>query len=202
MLSQFDVLFLTSEQLAGPLLASLLQATFLVTERIHEHQLAAALPTAFRRPASTAKGRQFFYWLRRLGLAIALLKIGHLDGTSFLWLVPGVALFALGMGVRWLAVATLGRLFSRQLMIQSDHVLVTSGLYRHIRHPAYTGTLLCNCGIGLVTLNWISGLVIIGTTVVLLRQRIRIEEELMIEAFGEEYEDYRRGTICLVPWIY
>jgi protein-S-isoprenylcysteine O-methyltransferase Ste14 len=44
--------------------------------------------------------------------------------------------------------------------------------------------------------------VIIGATMILLRQRIRIEERLMIEGFGEEYETYRKGTECLVPWIY
>jgi len=140
--------------------------------------------------------------LRRLGLAVSLLTIGHLDAAPLPWLVPGVALFAAGMVVRWRAVAALGRFFSRQLMIQNDQVLVTDGLYRHIRHPAYTGMLLCNCGIGCATLNWISGLVIIGATVILLRQRIRIEERLMIEGFGEEYEAYRKGTECLVPWIY
>ena len=202
MFSQFEVFILTPCQLVGPLLAILLQATFFVTERVHEQRISAAMRVAIRRPTDTAMGRQFFYWLRRLGLAVAMLKIGHVDSASIFWLLPGVALFGIGMGVRWLAVATLGRLFSRQLMIQSDHLLVTDGLYRHIRHPAYTGALLCNCGIGWVTLNWISGLVIIGTTVVLLRQRIQIEERLMIEAFGEEYEGYCQGTERLIPWIY
>jgi protein-S-isoprenylcysteine O-methyltransferase Ste14 len=200
MLAQWNTFVLEPDQLRGPLLAILLQATFFVTERLHERQRSA--PDAKIRPARPAAGRQFLYWLRRLGLAIGLLRIGHLDNLSPLWLMPGVALFAAGMGVRWFAVSTLGQFFTRQLMIQRDHVLRKDGLYRYVRHPAYSGMLLCNCAIGWLTFNWISFVVITGTTMVLLRQRIMIEEALLIAAFGQEYEGYRRDTQSIVPWIY
>jgi|SRR5678816_3151037 hypothetical protein len=101
----FEPFILTPDKLAGPLLAILLQATFLVTERVHERRISAVMPAVRRLPTSTAKGRQFLYWLRRLGLAVSLLTIGHLDAAPLPWLVPGVALFAAGMVVRWRAVA-------------------------------------------------------------------------------------------------
>jgi protein-S-isoprenylcysteine O-methyltransferase Ste14 len=121
-------------QLGGRLLAILLQATFLVTVWLHEGQRPA--PDTRLRPTVPAKGRQFLYWLRRLGLAIGLFRIGHLDGVPSSWLISGVALFAAGVGVRWFAVSTLGQFFTRQL-IQRDHVLCKDALYRYVRHPAY-----------------------------------------------------------------
>ena len=50
---------------------------------------------------------------------------------------------------------TLGRYFTFTVMTSADQPVVTSGPYRFVRHPGYTGVLLIVIGAGLVNSNWI-----------------------------------------------
>ena len=63
-----------------------------------------------------------------------------IDGESIRWL--GVVLFAAGGALRIWPVFVLGRRFSGLVAIQPGHTLVTSGIYRLIRHPSYLGLLV------------------------------------------------------------
>lgn len=63
-----------------------------------------------------------------------------IDGDAIRWL--GVVLFAAGGALRIWPVFVLGRRFSGLVAIQPGHTLVTSGVYRVIRHPSYLGLLI------------------------------------------------------------
>jgi len=79
--------------------------------------------------------------------------------------------------------------------------LVKDGLYKHIRHPLYLGEILRNFGIVSIFSSGYGILfIMIGTIFLLLR--INVEEEMLIEAFGSDYEDYKRKTKKLIPYIY
>ena len=70
--------------------------------------------------------------------------------------IPDVitVLFVLGgMAIRWIAISALGKHFTVNLTVLDGHSLVTTGLYKHIRHPSYTGLLLSFVGCGLSTNN-------------------------------------------------
>lgn len=191
-----------ADGLLGPLLALALQGVFHVAETLHERW--AGGPGSFRRRmASEAEpGRRSLFRLRRIGHAWAFLELGRLGGAGSRWIVAGLTLFGAGLVVRWLAIFTLGRFFTRKLTIQPGHHLYTGGLYRFVRHPSYTGTLVCNVGIAFVTCNWISAVLIAGSTLLLRLQRITLEERMLEQAFGEEYGRYRRRTKRLIPWVY
>ena len=77
-----------------------------------------------------------------------------------------------------------------------------TGLYRWMRHPSYTGLLLCMLAVGLHTRNWISLLVIVSPTTAALLYRIHVEEIALRDHFGQEYLDYSRETKRLVPGVY
>ena len=88
-----------------------------------------------------------------------------------------------------------------RLQIVEGQQLVKDGLYKHIRHPLYLGEILRNFGIvSIFSSGYGVLLVIVGTVFLLLR--IKLEEEMLIEAFGPDYEDYKRKTKRLVPYIY
>ena len=65
----------------------------------------------------------------------------------------GCLIIAAGVGIRWIAVATLGRQFTLQVAIIKDHRLVDYGIYGVVRHPSYLGSLASFIGLGLVVEN-------------------------------------------------
>jgi protein-S-isoprenylcysteine O-methyltransferase Ste14 len=119
------------------------------------------------------------------------------------WTVIVSSLFFLvGLIIRVHAVTTLGRLFTTTVSIQPHHRIVRSGLYAHVRHPAYLGSLLLCAAVGLSFENWASALVLLVLVVPAFLNRIRIEEMALAEAFGEEYAEYSRATKRLIPGVY
>ena len=107
-----------------------------------------------------------------------------------------------GLALRWTAVLSLGKSFSANVAIHSTQRVHKTGLYRWMRHPSYTGLLLCILAVGLHPRNWISLLVIFIPPTAALLYRIHVEEIALREHFGQEYIDYSRQTSRLIPGIY
>jgi protein-S-isoprenylcysteine O-methyltransferase len=123
-------------------------------------------------------------------------------GPAGIWRPAGAAVFAAGIGVRWYAILSLGRFFTVNVAIASDHQLVETGPYRRVRHPSYTGALLAFLGLGLCLDNWASLAALVVPVSVVFWWRMRIEEAALLETFGERYRDYMRRTRRLIPFIY
>ena len=101
-----------------------------------------------------------------------------------------------------LALNTLGKEWSLTARVVEGHKLATRGPYSLVRHPIYTGMLGMLLATGLVTSYWpalVIALVVffIGTII-----RVRIEERLLRETFGSEFDDYARRVSAIVPGIY
>ncbi|HEY9764977.1 MAG TPA: isoprenylcysteine carboxylmethyltransferase family protein, partial [Chroococcales cyanobacterium] len=77
-----------------------------------------------------------------------------------------------------------------------------SGLYRFIRHPSYTGSLICFLGMGLSYSNYLSLLLMFFAPLLALVNRIGVEEKVLNKIFGQEYADYVSRTKKLLPGIY
>jgi len=88
-----------------------------------------------------------------------------------------------------------------RLQITEDHQLVKDGLYKEIRHPIYLGETIRNFGI-VIIFSSVYGALFIGIATILLLFRIRIEEKMLVQVFGEEYEEYQRNTKRIIPHIY
>jgi protein-S-isoprenylcysteine O-methyltransferase Ste14 len=86
--------------------------------------------------------------------------------------------------------------------IRDNHQIKKDGLYKVIRHPAYSGSILSFIGFGISLNNWISLIIITILIVSAMLYRISIEEKLLIEHFGPDYLEYTKKTYRLVPWIY
>jgi len=122
-----------------------------------------------------------------------------IGGEATRWL--GVVLFAAGGALRIAPVFTLGERFSGLAAIQPNHELVTDGLYRYIRNPSYLSLLISTLGWALAFRSSI-GVVLTALIVIPLVARMRSEEALLGEHFGEAYAAYRARTWRLVPWVY
>lgn len=119
------------------------------------------------------------------------------------WCVPvGMVAFIIGIVLRWYSIIHLGRFFTVNVAIASDHELVDTGPYRFVRHPSYTGALLAFVGFGMVLCNWASLLVLVVPITVAFLYRINVEERALLEALGDHYHAYVERTKRLIPLLY
>jgi len=114
----------------------------------------------------------------------------------------GSGLILTGMIIRFAAIRSLGKFFTVNLGIQDNHRLIRTGLYKYIRHPSYSGSLLSFAGFCLSLNNWLSLLIIMIPVIATFINRINIEEKLLLRQFGSEYKEYKRKTKRLAPLIY
>jgi protein-S-isoprenylcysteine O-methyltransferase Ste14 len=137
-----------------------------------------------------------------LAVSIGFLKIGQI--RTLISIIPwiGLCVIVVGIIIRWTAILTLRKYFTVNVVIHSDHRIIKTGLYRFIRHPSYSGAIVSFCGLGLAFYNWISIIVLAIPITFAFLKRIRLEEQALLSAFGEEYANYRKVSWILFPWIY
>jgi protein-S-isoprenylcysteine O-methyltransferase Ste14 len=141
-----------------------------------------------------------------LNLAILMLFV-PVPGLTRQFLAPTVAAVAAGFTVQagsalfyfWTR-QYLGRYWSSAVAIMKDHQLVRSGPYRLIRHPLYTGMLGMFVGTAIVSGQY-HALTGAALGVYAYWRKILIEERALGEAFDAEYEDYKRHSSALIPWL-
>ncbi len=85
-------------------------------------------------------------------------------------------------------------------MVKEDHALIRTGPYRRLRHPIYTGILLAFLGMAVTIGEW-RGVLAFALALLSFGRKSRIEEDRMRETFPE-YEQYRRETAAIIPFIY
>ena len=112
----------------------------------------------------------------------------------------GVGLGGLGLLLRLWAVLTLRERYTRTLLVHEDHAIERGGPYRFVRHPGYLGSLLCLNGIALASGNAPTFAASIATTFAAYAYRIRVEDAMLVAAFGASYEGYRREVRALLPF--
>ncbi len=109
--------------------------------------------------------------------------------------------FGLGLAMVTLwtwAQVVLDTQWSAQLQLTEGHHLITTGPYAHMRHPLYTGLVGWAIALALLTANWIFVAICIISTGGLI-WRIPREENMMVEAFGDEYRAYMQRTGRYLP---
>ena len=120
-------------------------------------------------------------------------------------IAAGVLAIVTAIGSVWLfttALKTLGKEWSITARLVEGHKLATSGPYAYVRHPIYTGMLGMLVATGLAISHWIALLAallifFIGTII-----RMRSEDRLLREAFGEQFENYAQRVSAIVPGLY
>ena len=107
-----------------------------------------------------------------------------------------------GISLRIWANRALGAYYTRTLRTGQGQHIVQEGPYRLIRHPGYLGAMLMWVGAGLATANWITALVIVVGMSAVYGYRMRSEEAMLAEAFGDRYAAYEAHTWRLVPFVF
>lgn len=140
-----------------------------------------------------------------LGQILSVLEWAYVQGASQVldaWAVGGVALLAGGTAFRLWAIRTLKSNFAATVQIKPGQQLITSGPYRWLRHPSYTGAWLAMIGAALLMHSYL-GLVLMGPGMLLVyMRRIAVEERTLEQAFGQAYTNMKRETQRLVPGVW
>jgi protein-S-isoprenylcysteine O-methyltransferase Ste14 len=135
-------------------------------------------------------------------IAIALLRVLRADTLavdSLVLQVIGVILFAAGLGLAMWARIYLGRNWGMPMTKKDEPELVTSGPYRFVRHPIYSGILLALLGTALATnLYWLIAVPVLGAYFV---YSASVEERMLTTSFPDSYPSYRAGTKMLIPFL-
>jgi protein-S-isoprenylcysteine O-methyltransferase Ste14 len=116
--------------------------------------------------------------------------------------VTGILIAASGLWLFRQSHIELGKNWSISLDLREGHQLVTSGLYRYVRHPMYASIFLCALGQALVVPNWIVGPANLVAFCVLFAVRVRSEETMMADKFGDQYRNYLAKTKRLIPGVW
>ena len=145
--------------------------------------------------------------LQWVGLALNFSLAGLFQAAAISWHQTalfgiGVALILLGVALRWYAIWTLGRYFTRDVAVSTDQKIVQNGPYRYIRHPAYSGTFLTMAGVGLAMTNWASPFALLICVLLGHMYRVRVEEKALIQTIGQPYIVYMQRTRRFIPFVF
>jgi protein-S-isoprenylcysteine O-methyltransferase Ste14 len=152
-------------------------------------------------------------WLFRLRSAGALVfYLGLLSYLIYPPILAWAAIPAWPLALRWFGISmmalmlpmlvwmfrSLGDNITPTVKTRKEHQLVESGPYRFIRHPLYTFGFVFFLGAAFTAGNW---LLFVSSAIAIsaLFARTPQEEELLVERFGKQYEDYMQRTGRYLP---
>ncbi len=143
----------------------------------------------------------------RLGVILVILllvRVRALKGHTAIsdpWLQGiGLAVFLLGLALAIWARVYLGQNWGMPMSQKADPELVTTGPYRSIRHPIYSGIILAMIGTTIaVSLYWLVAVALLGAYFV---YSATVEERFMARRFPDTYPEYKRSTKMLIPLIF
>jgi protein-S-isoprenylcysteine O-methyltransferase Ste14 len=114
----------------------------------------------------------------------------------------GLALYSIGISFRYVGTLTLGKYFTRGIEIETNHQLVSNGLYTYLKHPLYLGLFLLGVSTSFVYGNYlmiIVSMLLMGST---LNYRMVLEERAMEQVIGKRYTEWKAKRYRFIPFIY
>jgi protein-S-isoprenylcysteine O-methyltransferase Ste14 len=158
--------------------------------------------------AKTSRGRSSRLAGARIALLLVLFYIGrqywhgngHLALAGPVAAVIGLVLWAAGLGLAVWARLYIGRNWGMPMTRRQEPDLVTTGPYRFIRHPIYSGITLALIGTALATtLFELIIVAVIGGFFVFSASR---EERFLAQEFPDSYPEYKARTKMLIPFVF
>jgi protein-S-isoprenylcysteine O-methyltransferase Ste14 len=114
----------------------------------------------------------------------------------------GLLAMWLGLATRAWAVAALGAAFRTTVEVDRGQAVVSTGPYRWVRHPSYSGLLLIVAGAGLGAGDWLALAVFLVLPLPALLWRIHVEEAELTSVLGDPYRAYQARSRRLIPGLW
>lgn len=113
--------------------------------------------------------------------------------------IVGIVLIPISLWLFYKSHKDLGRNWSPSLEVTTEHTLITEGVYKHIRHPMYSAIWLWVIIQALLLHNYIAGPAGMVTFALLYFLRVDVEENMMLQEFGDSYANYIKRSGRLFP---
>ena len=163
--------------------------------------------------AQAANEVPWLLWIRALiGIPLWIVMIGWFTSGNWIpWAYLSLPIWARWSGVMlaglvsflfWWIHLTLGSNYHGAMGLHEHHQLVTNGPYRFVRHPTYVAFPLATIAIFLLSANWLLGLLGFTVTLTISLNRAPIEEQKLLERFGEQYQTYSARTGRFFPRLF
>lgn len=136
-----------------------------------------------------------------LSFAIGATKIGRIYPWNTFFAI-GMAIFTVGFTVRIYSILTLKQFFTYSVAKVENHKIISTGLYKFIRHPGYLGQLIIFMGISVTISNWLSILLMMIPVTLGYLYRIKVEETFMTDQLGNDYKNYQERTKKIILMVY
>lgn len=175
--------------------------TFWLRRRQPGAQATKRAPTSYLGLLLQATG-YFVVWSRLLQQRPSSPLLADTAWLAWLLAVAGIAIAAASVVLVVWAARRLGKQWSLGARLVEGHDLITDGPYRFVRNPIYAGMFGMLIATGLVGTHWLpllaaAALFLAGTLI-----RVRVEERLLRQAFGEQFDEYARRVPALIPMVY
>jgi protein-S-isoprenylcysteine O-methyltransferase Ste14 len=135
-----------------------------------------------------------------IGLAV-LFRAAAIPAPHVLFWLGIILVVASGL-LRAHCFRMLGDQFTSVVHVTQEQRVVQRGVYRWVRHPAYTAGAMSLVGIGLVLANWASLVTLVLVCVIIYAYRVHVEEQALIATLGAAYQEYRRHTKMFIPFLF
>jgi len=125
--------------------------------------------------------------------------LGYLPDYRMIRII-GLIFFLVFSWIQVLAVKALGESYSQEILILKDHKLVTTGIFRIVRHPQYLAQVLMDLGAAAALLSYIV-LPLAIIEIPLLIMRAAMEEKLLAKYFRDDFTAYKKKSGFIIPFI-
>lgn len=115
--------------------------------------------------------------------------------------VAGLIMFVIFSWLQVWAYKSLGDSYAQDVVIMKEHKLITTGIYKFIRHPQYLFQLLSDLGAGIALLSYLVVPLVIFIEIPLFIMRAALEDKLLKKHFSNEYPAYKKRSGFMIPFI-
>ena len=115
--------------------------------------------------------------------------------------IVGLVLFVTFSWLQITSFKALGEYYSTEIAVYKSHKLITSGMYKTIRHPQYLFQIISDFGAGLALMSYLVLPTVILFLIPLFILRARAEDKLLSEEFGDDWNEYKKRSGFLLPFL-
>jgi len=138
-------------------------------------------------------------------IILGIMKVGVLADVYqkelLLFRIMGLMVFVVFSWIQIHSYKSLGKYYTQDIVILNEHKLISTGIYKYLRHPQYVSQILSDLGAGIALLSYLIIPVVLFIQLPLFILRAKDEEILLEKYFKKDFLEYRKKSGFFIPFI-